>query len=82
MHADPPYRDGRCDARQLTENEIRRFYEAYRATEASARVYHGAAIHHLIQRDVLFFALVVAVFLGVLALVVAVFLGVLLYHAP
>jgi hypothetical protein len=36
-----------------------------------ARVYHRAAMRHLIQRDFLFFALVVAVFLGVL-----------LYHAP
>jgi hypothetical protein len=51
--------------RQLTENEIRQFYEAYRAMEASARVHHRAAMRHLIQRDSLFFALVVAVFLGV-----------------
>ena len=71
MHADPPYRDRRCGARQLTENEIRQFYEAYRATEARARVYHRAAMRHLIQRDLLFFALVVAVFLGVV-----------LFHAP
>ena len=71
MHADPPYRDRPCGARQLTENEIRQFYEAYRATEACARVYHRAAMRHLIQCDFLFFALVVAVFLGVV-----------LYHAP
>ena len=57
--------------RQLTEDEIRQFYHAYRATEARARVNHRAAMSHLIQRDFLFFALVVAVFLGVL-----------LYHAP
>ena len=57
--------------RQLTEDEIRQFYEAYRATEACARVYHRAAMRHLIQCDFLFFALVVAVFLGVV-----------LYHAP
>jgi len=57
--------------RQLTEDEIRQFYHAYRATEARARVNHRAAMRHLIQRDFLFFALVVAVFLGVL-----------LYHAP
>jgi hypothetical protein len=55
--------------RQLTEDEIRQFYEAYQATEA--RAHHRAAMRHLIQRDFLFFALVVAVFLGVL-----------LYHAP
>ena len=57
--------------RQLTEDEIRQFYHAYRATEARARVYHRTAMGYLIQRDFLFFALVVAVFLGVL-----------LYHAP
>lgn len=59
------------EMRQLTENEIRDFYQAYRAMEARARVHHRAAMRHLIQRDFLFFALVVAVFLGVL-----------LYHAP
>jgi hypothetical protein len=37
--------------RQLTENELWQFYEAYRAMEASARVYHRAAMRHLIQRD-------------------------------
>jgi hypothetical protein len=60
--------------RQLTENEIRHFYEAYRAMEESARFHHRAAVHHAIQRD--FFALVVAVFLGVV-----VFLGIVLYQA-
>jgi hypothetical protein len=52
--------------RQLTENEIRQFYEAYRAMEARACVHHRAAVRHLIQRDFLFFALVVAAFLGFL----------------
>lgn len=51
--------------RRLTQNEIRQFYEVYRETEARARDYHRAAMRHLIQRDLLFFALVVAVFLGV-----------------
>ena len=57
--------------RRLTQNEIRQFYEAYREIEARAKAHHRAAMRHLIQRDFLFFALVVAVFLGVL-----------LYHAP
>jgi hypothetical protein len=62
----PTFRLGvNADARQLTENEIRQFYEAYQASEARARVYHRAAMRHLIQRDFLFFALVVAVFLGI-----------------
>jgi hypothetical protein len=52
--------------RQLTENEIRRFYEAYWAMEAIARNYHRAAARRQIERDCLFFALVVTVFLGVL----------------
>ena len=33
--------------RQLTENEIRQFYEAYQAMEARARFHHGAAVRHL-----------------------------------
>jgi len=51
--------------RRLTPDEIRLFYEAYREMEARARLYHRAALRHLIQRDFLFFALVVAVFLSV-----------------
>ena len=50
--------------RQLTENEIRQFYEAYRAMEARARVHHRAAVRHLLQRD-FFLALVLALLLGV-----------------
>jgi len=51
--------------RQPTENEIRQFCEAYRAMEARAGVNHRTAMRHLIQRDFLFFAPVVAVFIGV-----------------
>jgi hypothetical protein len=51
--------------RRLTQNEIRQFYEAYREIEARAKAHHRAAMRHLIQRDFLFFALVIAVFLGV-----------------
>ena len=40
--ADPPYRDRRRDARQLTGNEIRQFYEAYRVTEARACLSQGS----------------------------------------
>ena len=50
---------------KLTENEIRRFYDAYRTMEAVARGYHRAATRHQIERDCLFFALIVTVFLGV-----------------
>ena len=39
--------------RRLTHNEIRLFYEAYREMEARARLYHRAALRHLIQRDFL-----------------------------
>jgi hypothetical protein len=52
--------------RRLTQLEIRLFYEAYREMETRARVNHAAALRHLIQRDLLFIALVIAVFLGVL----------------
>ena len=51
--------------RRLTPNEIRQFYEAYREMEARANAHHRVAMRHLIQRDLLFFALVVAVFLSV-----------------
>jgi hypothetical protein len=51
--------------RRLTPDEIRLFYDAYREMEARARLYHRAALRHLIQRDFLFFALVVAVLLSV-----------------
>ena len=51
--------------RRLTQNEIRQFYEAYREMEARARAHHRAAMLHLIKRDFLLFALVIAVFLGV-----------------
>ena len=51
--------------RRLGENEIRQFYEAYREMEARARAHHRAAMLHQIQRDLLFFALVIAVYLGV-----------------
>jgi hypothetical protein len=51
--------------RRLSHNEIRQFYEAYREMEARANAQHRAAMRHLIQRDLLFFALVVAVFLSV-----------------
>ena len=51
--------------RRLTENEIRQFYEAYREMEARARVFHRVAARHLIQRDFMFLALVVVVFLSV-----------------
>jgi hypothetical protein len=51
--------------RQLTENEIRRFFDAYRTMEATARGYHKAATRRQLERDCLFFALVVTVFLGV-----------------
>ena len=51
--------------RRLTQNEIRQFYEAYREIEARAKAQHRASMRHLIQRDFLFFALVIAVFLSV-----------------
>jgi hypothetical protein len=51
--------------RRLSQNEIRQFYEAYREMEARASAHHRAAMRHLIQRDFLFFALVVVVFLGI-----------------
>jgi hypothetical protein len=52
--------------RRLTENEVREFYEAYREMEARARAYHTAALRHLIQRDLLFFALILSALLGLL----------------
>jgi hypothetical protein len=55
--------------RQLTDVEVRQFYAAYRAMEASAhsldaiaRGYHDAAIRYALQRD-LILALGVAFFL-------------------
>jgi hypothetical protein len=51
--------------RRLTQTEIRQFYAAYREMEVRARDYHRAAMRHLVQRDLLFFALVIAIFLGV-----------------
>ena len=48
--------------RQLTDIEVRQFYAAYRAMEASARGYHEAASRYEIQRD-LMLAVVVALFL-------------------
>jgi hypothetical protein len=48
--------------RELTENEIQRFYDAYRTMEEVARGYHRAAMRHQIERDCLFYALVITVF--------------------
>ena len=51
--------------RQLTDVEVRRFYEAYRAMEASAcnldtvaRAHYEAAIRYASQRDLVLAALV------------------------
>jgi hypothetical protein len=48
------------------ETEVRRFYDAYRTMEATARGYHRAATRHQVERDCLFFALIIGVFLGIM----------------